>query len=236
MKIALCSDWVYPSVGGVQSHIDGLASQLTILGHEVVIVSKDMNDGEDINPSYKTVIREIKTKSIAPIKHVIVPPSREDLRKVMKKEKFDIVHAHHAFTPTALLSINVAKKLGIPAVLTNHSISIASSSDILWNSMSQILFPLKKYIDEADRIIAVSHAASEFIGRFTEGKKIIVIPNGVDVSKFSRSEYPDPGLIDPESLESPTLFSVGRLSFRKGFHLLIEAMPNILKKIPDAQL
>lgn len=236
MKVALCSDWVYPTVGGVQSHIDGLASQLTTLGYEVVIVTKDMHDGENINPSNKTMIREIKTKSIAPIKHVIVPPSKEDLIKVMKKEKFDVVHAHHAFTPTALLSLDAAKNLGIPTVLTNHSISIANSSDILWNSMSQILFPLKKYINEADCIIAVSNAASEFIGRFTENKDIIVIPNGVNVTKFSQSKYPDPGLLDPSRLELPFLFAVGRLSFRKGFHLLIEAMPNILKEVPDAQL
>jgi len=236
MKIALCSDWVYPSVGGVQSHIAGLSKQLKIFGHEVVIVTKGMHDVEEINQSNETEIREIKTKSIAPIQHVIIPPNKEDLRKILKKEKFDIVHAHHAFTPTALLSINAAKKLGIPTVLTNHSISIASSSDLIWGSMSQLFFPLKKYIDAADRIIAVSQAASEFIGRFTEGKEIVVIPNGVDVFKFSQSEYLDPGLIASDFLESPTLFTVGRLSFRKGFHLLIEAMPNILRKVPDAQL
>ena len=230
----MCSDWVYPSVGGVQSHIDGLATHLTGLGHEVVIVSKELNN-EEIGGSQNSV-REVKTRSVGPFEHAIVPPRREDLLKIMRRERFDIVHAHHAFTPTALLSIHTAKSLGIPTVLTNHSISVASSSDMLWNPMSHILFPLKRYIDEADRIIAVSNAASEFIGRFTENKNIIVIPNGVEVSRFSQDEYPDPGLIPREYNESPILFTVGRLSFRKGFHLIIEAMPSILSEHPDTQL
>jgi glycosyltransferase involved in cell wall biosynthesis len=225
---------VYPSIGGVQSHIDGLATHLTGLGHEVVIISKNPNN-EEIKVTQDR-IREIRTRSVAPIGHAIVPPRKQDLLKVMKRERFDVVHAHHAFTPTALYSINTAKSLGIPTVLTNHSISIASSSDMLWNPMSYILSPLKRYIDEADRIIAVSNAASEFIGRFTENKNIIVIPNGVEVSKFSQDEYPDPELISPEHVKDSVLFTVGRLSFRKGFHLIIEAMPSILKETPDTQL
>ena len=236
MKIALCSDWVYPSIGGVQSHITGLAGWLSEMGHEVVIVSKEMNQTNIEPPAYDSNIREIKTRKLSPIEHAIVPPNPSDLRKVFRNERFDVIHAHHAFTPTALLSLSVAKELGIPSVLTNHSISVASSSDTLWSSMSHILFPLRKYINEADRVIAVSEAAAEFISRFLERKEICVIPNGVDVSKFSQEEYPDPGLISQDTGDYPKIFSVGRLSFRKGFHLLIEAMPNILKERPDTRL
>ena len=236
MKIALCSDWVHPTVGGVQSHIAGLASQLNELGHEVIIVTKEMNHSERKGDQFSSKIKEIKTRRITSFKHVIVPPNPNDLKTVMKREKFDVVHAHHAFTPTSLLSIRAANEQGIPTVLTNHSISVANSSDTLWNSMSYILSPLKKYINTADCIIAVSHAAAEFIERFVENKDVRVIPNGVDVSRFSAINCPDPGLLDPTTLESPTLLSLGRLAFRKGFHLLIEAMPNILNAEPNTKL
>lgn len=235
MKIALSSDWVYPSVGGVQSHILGLATNLTMKGHEVIIITKGQSD-ETVFDLYNGNIREIRAEPIVRFKHVIMPPKASDLQKVLEREKVDIVHGHHAFTPTALMSIDIAKNQGIPTVLTNHSISIASSYDMVWDFMSQVLFPIKRYVKQADEVIAVSQAAAEFIERFLDNKQAIVIPNGVDVNKFTKPFNPNPEFIEQIPSDCPLILSVGRLSFRKGFHLLIEAMPRILKKNPDAKL
>lgn len=236
MKIALCSDWVYPSVGGVQSHITGLAMELTRMGHEVVIVTKETDEADPEFDPYNGAVREIRAKRVADLKHVLMPPNPRDLRKLLGAEKPDVVHAHHAFTPTPLLSINAAKELGIPSVLTNHSITFGNTYDIIWTPMSQALFPIRKFINDADRVIAVSGSAAEFIGRFLNDKRVTVIPNGVNVAKFAEPKEVDVEEINIATLEHPMLFAVGRLSFRKGFHLLIEAMPLVLGAHPDAVL
>jgi len=235
MKIALCSDWVYPSVGGVQSHILGLAGQLKEMGHEVVIVTKEMEQSEAQGGLYPDGVREIRAKRLTATEHVLMPPDPRDLRNLLRRERFDVVHAHHAFTPTPLLSLDAAYRLGVPSVLTNHSITFANSSDLIWGPVSQVL-PFKRYISLADRVIAVSGSAAEFIERFMEGGQAVVIPNGVDVGRFGEPKPVPRSVVDPDRFEHPMILGVGRLAFRKGFHLLVESMPRVLSRHPGARL
>lgn len=235
MKIALCSDWVYPSVGGVQSHILGLAGQLREMGHEVVIVTKEMDRSDAQGDPYPEGVREVRAKRLTEPEHVLMPPSPRDLRNLLRREGFDVVHAHHAFTPTPLLSLEAADRLGVPSVLTNHSITFANSSDLIWGPVSQVL-PFKRYINLANRVIAVSGSAAEFIERFMDGGRPVVIPNGVDVGRFHEPKPVQRSVVDPGRFEHPMIFGVGRLAFRKGFHLLVESMPRVLRRHLEARL
>jgi len=238
LKIALCTDWFFPRIGGVSSHVAGLALELEKHGHEVAIITKQTNNinGSKCFQSAKSVqLRYVKP--LAHISMVLVPPNLNEIREVLRKGGFDIVHAHHAFTPTSLLSIAAAKKLGIPAILTNHTIFLISDAGYLWVPTSYILFPFRRYISKADRVIAVSKTAAEFIGHFTTQERIIVIPNGVDIDRFRP--------IDSDAANSsaffvtekdPTILYVGRLVHRKGVHILLRAMPYVLEAFPRAQL
>ena len=92
--------------------------------------------------------------------------------------KPDIVHMHHAFTPLTFKALKMAKKRGIPVIVTNHS--IAPLYDIYFWKLLKLGF---KYLNYASAIIAASNAAKRFISNFTS-KDIVVILNGVDVEKF----------------------------------------------------
>ncbi|MCS7119888.1 MAG: glycosyltransferase family 4 protein [Nitrososphaerota archaeon] len=150
---------------------------------------------------------------------------------MLKKERVGIVHAHHAFTPTSLISLNIAERLGTPSVLTNHTIFIASDEKYLWIPTSYLLYPYRKYINKADVITAVSRAAANFIEHFTQEKEILVIPNGVDADRFVC-----PGSLDDPQRKTLKILYVGRLVYRKGVHILIRAMPEIIKEFPDCSL
>jgi 1,2-diacylglycerol 3-alpha-glucosyltransferase len=41
LKIAIASDWFYPKVGGIESHIDELARNLLFAGHEPYVITHD---------------------------------------------------------------------------------------------------------------------------------------------------------------------------------------------------
>jgi len=225
MKIALCSDYFYPRIGGVTSHILGLATELQKQGHDITIITKKTNDNgfHDFHEIEGIRIREVTP--LIPCSNLIVPPNTTEIRRLFKREDFDIIHAHHAFTPTSLLSIAAAKKLNIPAVLTNHTIPFRHDNR-LWSFAAP---PVKKYVNKADGVIAVSNAAANFIEHFTPKKNIVIIPNGVDTDRFNSPEKSN-------ITEKPTILYVGRLVYRKGLHVLIRAMPYVLRKIPDAQL
>ena len=80
-----------------------------------------------------------------------------------------------------------------------------------------------------DYIIAVSPVLKENIEEMgVPREKVRYIPNGVDVDEFS-----------PPSSNPPAphrLLWVGRMSVEKGLHILIEAMREVLREFPHAQL
>ena len=132
----------------------------------------------------------------------------------------DIVHIHHAFTPLTFKALKIAKKRGIPVIVTNHS--IAPLHDSYFWKLLKLGF---KYLNDASAIIAVSNAAKRFISNFTS-KDIVVIPNGVDVEKFRPMKGKERG---------KALLYIGRLSARKGVQLLIPLLFKCLKE-HDAKL
>jgi glycosyltransferase involved in cell wall biosynthesis len=86
----------------------------------------------------------------------------------------------------------------------------------------------------ADRVICQSRAMAKDLARETGVRKeqIVVLPNPVDLegilaARNAPSAWSGPG---------PHLLAVGRLSWEKGFDLLIEALAALRNRFPDADL
>jgi len=105
LRVALCTDYFYPHVGGVQSHVAGLASELERRGHEVTILAKQVKTKLSNDSLQILSKRIIYLEPVFPVPIILIPPKLAEVREVIRKGRFDIVHAHHAFTPTSLLSI-----------------------------------------------------------------------------------------------------------------------------------
>jgi glycosyltransferase involved in cell wall biosynthesis len=90
-----------------------------------------------------------------------------------------------------------------------------------------------------DRVIAVSEAARAFLiaGKGYAADKIVVVPNGRDLSTFRpgvgreavRKELGLDGTV-------PLVGVVGRLEPQKGHAFLLEAWPSVVAEFPDARL
>ncbi len=221
MRIALCSDYFYPKLGGITTHIEYLARFLERRGHEVTIITKkgSFND-------VKLGLNIVRIQSIFRSTSVLDIPHVDELEYVLRQGRFDVIHAHHAFSPISLFSISIGRKLGIGTVLTNHSIQFMHDFDIMWRPSSYILFPVKCMINNADRIIAVSKVAAKFIKYFTD-KDVEVIPNCVDVSEFA---------VNSKVFDGRSILFVGRLVYRKGLHKLLKMMKYVVKENKEAHL
>lgn len=221
MRAILSSDYFYPRIGGITTRIEYLARSLEERGHEVVVLTKKANfDDSSLG------LNVIRIESLFESESVLDLPKMAEIESIIARLKPDVVHAHHAFSPASLFSMSVAKKRGVATVLTNHSIQFMYNFDLLWRPSSYVLFPIRQMIDNADRIIAVSRAARDFIRYFTD-KDVAVIPNGVCVKEFA----PEKREFDERSI----LF-VGRLVYRKGIHLLLDMMLHVVEELPDAHL
>lgn len=90
-----------------------------------------------------------------------------------------------------------------------------------------------------DRVIAVSEAARAFLisGKGYPADKIVVVPNGRDLSTFRPGVGRD-ALRKELGLDRtvPIVGVVGRLEAQKGHAYLFEAWPSIVGEFPDARL
>ncbi|CAD5244895.1 glycosyltransferase family 4 protein [Thermococcus camini] len=227
MRIALVSDWYYPKIGGVASHMHHLALKLRERGHDVAIVTNDRRTGKE---------EELKAKGIELVKipGVISPVLEVNLSYSLKStgelneflEGFDVIHSHHAFTPLALKAAKAGRELGKATLLTTHSISFSHESR-LWQALG-LTFPLfSRYLKYPHEIIAVSRAAEAFIRHFTDAP-VRVIPNGVDDDLFSPlSEGEKERLKEELGIEGDAVLYVSRMSPRKGPHVLLNAFSGI---------
>jgi glycosyltransferase involved in cell wall biosynthesis len=77
------------------------------------------------------------------------------------------------------------------------------------------------------KITAISNfLAKRAINLGVKKENVFVIPNGVDLSRFSKSE---------EKIKDRVVY-VGRLSWEKGLNYLIEAWVSVIKAVPSAKL
>src|SRR2546422_729201 len=90
-----------------------------------------------------------------------------------------------------------------------------------------------------DRVIAVSEAARAFLisGKGYDARKIVVVPNGRDLSVF-RPGAGGAAVRKELGIDrvTPLVGVVGRLEEQKGHAYLLDAWPSVLAEFPDARL
>jgi glycosyltransferase involved in cell wall biosynthesis len=141
---------------------------------------------------------------------------------------FDLIDAHFVH-PYGVLGAMLARKHDKPLVMTGRG------EDILrFPGLPIIGRQVRRAVQRCDRFIALSkEIARAMEGQGAPADRIRVIPNGVDCDKFR----PLPIAAAREELGLPTdrpiVVSIGNLQERKGFHLLVDAIPEIRRRFPE---
>ncbi|MCA3748878.1 MAG: glycosyltransferase family 4 protein [Rubrobacter sp.] len=243
MRVCLVSPYSWSFPGGVLEHVDALACQLERRGHQVRVLAP--NDPLDL----RTRILHPKLGRHHPPPERVVPVGRSlpfpangslaniafsprvwgAVRRAVKALGPDLIHVHEPLAPlVSLAALAAAEELRIPAVGTFHANYPEGSA------YCRLFLAARRLLDPTDRIgrvlrerIAVSPAAAETAGRYFRAD-CWIIPNGVDVGRFS----PPPGL---RRHPGEVLF-VGRPVPRKGLPVLLEAFERVLAAVPEARL
>jgi len=153
------------------------------------------------------------------------------VKRIHQDFPFDIIDGHYVY-PDGFAAVLLGKALKKPVVLS------ARGSDINQFIGFRTIKPIIRHaLEHADRVISVCDALKrEMVKLGINSHKITVIPNGVDTQKF----FPEQRSIARKTLSLPNhnqiILSVGTLIPRKGFHVLLDAMPIILKEIPQTHL
>lgn len=151
---------------------------------------------------------------------------------------FDVVHGHDwliGFIATAL-----QRTYHVPLVITIHATERGRGRGWLGGDLAhQIDHAESNLVHAADRLITCSRSMlHEVVANFqVDAAKIEVIPNGVDVSRFSTQMAQDNRLQRQmyAAADEALVFHVGRLVHEKGAHILVEAIPGVLKAFPSTR-
>jgi phosphatidylinositol alpha-mannosyltransferase len=140
---------------------------------------------------------------------VLSPRAFGRIRRVLERERFDVLHLHEPMTPAICTAALVLARC--PLVATFHA-----SGDLGWMRAGKPLWGF--LIDRIDHRIAVSERARASQERWLPGS-YEVVPNGVLV--------PDEAPVGER--EHRVVFA-GRQEPRKGLHVLLAAWPEIHRR------
>ncbi len=233
MKIGLVSpyDWSYP--GGVQEHIQRLASELRGRGHNVRILTPATGlRGRQVEYGVYKVGWAAPLHVNGSIARVAFAPHTSGrLRNILQREQFDIIHLHEPLaSPLGLYILYAGSLTNATLIGTFHAWarhSLASAPE--WAYASAAPF-LGRYFRRLHGRIAVSPAAREFVSRFFPGEYSI-IPNGVDTQLFHPETPPLPQFDDGKL----NIVYLGRIEKRKGLKYLLRAIPMIREYYPNTR-
>jgi glycogen synthase len=135
----------------------------------------------------------------------------------------DVAHAHTWYADMAGLWIRTLHR--IPLVVTLHSMEPLRpwKADQLGSGYLLSSWIEKTAVESADRVIAVSAKMREDILQHfqADAKKVEVIHNGIDPSRFVRTEGREH--LERLGVRSPYVLYVGRITDQKGIFHLLEA-------------
>jgi 1,2-diacylglycerol 3-alpha-glucosyltransferase len=237
MKIAVFTDTFYPQVNGVVNAVRNYDLMLTGLGHTVtVFTSGKMPSVSELDGAE---IRRYRAFTFLPYPEFEY--SVDVIHPVTAAVKFkpDIVHAHTPFL-MGYCAWMTARRLRLPLVGTFHTpideyvMYVAKNSKLSQRMLKRIA---KYYQDwfysRCDVIIVPAPAAARYLE--VKDTQIIPVSNGIDLARYGpagREEIRERfGLGD-----GPVILHGGRLSFEKRIEGVIDAMPAVLEKVPDAKL
>ena len=221
MKVLQLTQRFHPAIGGVETHVSNLASELTHRGVDVQVFTTDSArdtpfqryTGDNIRLSFK--VRRFHAVKAANFPHGlgVVAPS---MLSSLLSEPCDLMHAHSYGYFVAYAGTFAHKIRGIPLVLTTHS---DAGRPRLQKRIFDSIVPALT-LRHAQRVIAVtSSEASHLRTLGVEGQRINVIPNGINIEDFEEKRKRT-RRVDPASI-----LWVGRIyPEQKGLETLIRAI------------
>lgn len=228
-KILLVTNDFGPRTGGIETFVIGLLER--IQGQEVIVFTSAQGDTAAYDQNWLNTfgIQVIRDRS-----KILLPSWR-----VTKRAK-DIIRSHGievvvfgAAAPLALMA-SALRKSGVKKI-----IALTHGHEVWWAKIFPFNLAMKRIGNGVDHLTYLGDFTRNAIAQSLTQRSahaMVKIAPGIDTSHF----IPQPDAMQKRislGLENKKIIiSVGRLVHRKGQDKLIEALPSVLRKIPNAHL
>jgi phosphatidylinositol alpha-1,6-mannosyltransferase len=194
-------------------------------GKEIHIITAAVPDAPAIDATHPNNIHRINLKRIAWLRPESLAMYIRFFFKALTltlTQRFDVIHAFRAL-PEGLTAWAVARITLCPVVIYAHGEELTT-----WGFGSKYK-AMRFALRHADQIIANSeHTRNTLLEMDIDATRITIIYPGVDISVF-KPELDTTGLRESLGIgnDEKLVFSVGRLSRRKGFDQMIRAVAQL---------
>lgn len=217
-----------PRAGGIETFVIGLIERRSY--GSTIVYTSSQEGSQEYDAHWKsefgvTVIRD-RAKILLP-----TPRVARNLKKLIREHEVKVA-AFGAAAPLALLSASL-KSAGVV-----KTVALTHGHEVWWAKIPPFKLAIRRIGSTTDFLT--------YLGDFTQraisislskkaSQRMIKIAPGIDVEHFipqdSTEIRKELGLYNKK-----VLVSVGRLVHRKGQDRLIQSMPEIIAKVPDAHL
>lgn len=220
-RLLVLSELFLPTKGGTAVWAAEVYKRLG--GKEIHIVTADVPGAAEVDAIHPNTVHRLNLKRVTWLR----PESLAMYVRFFLKSlwlalthRFDAIHAFRAL-PEGLVAWSVARLTFRPVVIYAHGEELTT-----WGR-GRRRRPMRFALRHADRVIANSEfTRDELIKLDVQPERITLIYPGVDVARF-RPGLPCDDLKASIGLqpEERLILSVGRLSRRKGFDMVIRSLP-----------
>ncbi len=164
------------------------------------------------------------------------------IEQVVKRIRPHVLHAHSPVL-NAIPALRVGKRLDIPVVYELRASWEDAAVDHGTTREGSLRYRLSRALEtwalkRADAVTTICEGLrNEIAGRGITPEKITVIPNAVDIEKFSVGGDPDPALKQRLNLQNALVLGfIGSFYAYEGLALLLRAFPAILAELPTVRI
>ena len=214
------------SLGGAERVTANLANFWSKKGWEVIVISlaSDSIDFYQLDPSIRRISLNLNTESFNlllafknNIRRILF------LRRELMRFKPDIALSIMT-TANILLTLAKIGLKNIVAVGSERTYPSQQTISWVWRVMRRYLY------SRLSAIVSLTHESAFWLKKYTNSKKIVVIPNSV---VFPLPLQKPIIKISPKFKKQKILLSVGRLSEEKQFDILISVFQKLIFDFPD---
>jgi phosphatidylinositol alpha-1,6-mannosyltransferase len=217
-----------PRAGGIETFVIGLIERRPY-GQTIVYTSAQANS-EQYDADW---LRNYGVRVIRDRAKILLPTPRvaSELKKIVRNQGITTA-AFGAAAPLGLLSAGL-KRAGVL-----RTVALTHGHEVWWAKVFPFNLLLRRIGSTVDVLTYLGEFTRKAISKSLNEKAqraMVKIAPGIDVDHFIPNDAT--GLRNSLGLsDKKVIVSVGRLVHRKGQDYLIEAMPDILKSVPQAHL
>jgi 1,2-diacylglycerol 3-alpha-glucosyltransferase len=234
MRIGMLADLYKPHISGVTNYISLSKQYLEKRGHEVFVFTFGSESYIDEEPN---VIRSPGVPVSDTGMHFNLNYSKHALHLLRTT---DVAHVHHPFI-SGPQAVRYCRPYNIPIVFTSHTrydlyaqAYLPAVADLIGETAIQAYLPA--FCRLCDRVIAPSHGMQEVLIKLGVDSPIHVVPNGVDLKPFRRTDQTIDRSEFGFSKDDVVMIFVGRLGVEKNLVFLLRAFLGVAQAFPNVKL